>query len=84
MSIIKGGVDMPKRDGTGPMGMGSMTGSGLGLGCRNGYYRGVGRGLGRCLATYQNNSKEKKILLEEQKEFFKNQLTAIDEELKNL
>lgn len=59
-------------------------GSGLGLGCRNGYYRGTGRGLGRCLATYQNNSKEKKSLLEVQKEFFKNQLAVIDEELKNL
>lgn len=53
---------MPRRDGTGPMGKGSMTGrglgactdnneirqqSGFGFGCRRGFGRGSGRGLGR-------------------------------------
>lgn len=52
---------MPGRDGTGPMGMGGMTGRGLGActganapfygggfgrGCGRGFGRGVGRGLG--------------------------------------
>ena len=52
---------MPRGDGTGPMGMGAMTGRGLGLcsgvnaplygrgfgrGCQRGFGRGFGRGLG--------------------------------------
>ena len=39
------GNNMPGGDGTGPMGMGPMTGRGRGL-CR-GFFRGFGRGLGR-------------------------------------
>jgi len=52
---------MPRRDGTGPLGMGAMTGRGLGVctgvnapiyggwfggGCGRGFGRGFGRGLG--------------------------------------
>ena len=44
---------MPRRDGTGPMGAGSMTGRGLGL-CTGAnavkYGAGIGMGLGRGLA----------------------------------
>lgn len=53
---------MPRRDGTGPMGMGAMTGRGLGVctgvnapiygrgfgrGCGRGFGRGLGLGFGR-------------------------------------
>jgi hypothetical protein len=43
----KGGADMPRRDGTGPMGVGPMTGRGLGwcTGVNAGWY-GAGFGLG--------------------------------------
>lgn len=44
---------MPRRDGTGPMGQGTMTGRGLGVcsgvnapGCGPGFGRGLGRGKG--------------------------------------
>lgn len=70
---------MPRRDGTGPMSMGPMTGKGFGF-CRNGF----GRGFGRCFAPYAYNSKTRKELLEEQKEFLKNQLDAINVELNNV
>ena len=45
-------IDMPARDGTGPAGMGPMTGRGLGpcgegMGFRRGLGRGFGIGLGR-------------------------------------
>ena len=49
MSIMKGGIKMPRRDGTGPMGMGQMTGRGLGF-CGNGFYgrrNCYGMGFGR-------------------------------------
>lgn len=52
MSITKGEIKIPGRDGTGPMGMGTMAGRDLGA-CRdivyNGTKRGFGYGLGyRC------------------------------------
>lgn len=90
---------MPRRDGTGPMGIGPMAGrdlgaganafkcnagSGYGLSRRCGFRRDFGRGTGRCFSINQTNVKTQKELLEEQKEFFKNQLDVIDEELKNL
>ncbi len=80
---------MPRRDGTGPMGKGSMTGrglgactdnneirqqSGFGFGCR----RGFGRGFG-----FRNSSKTQKELLNEEKAFLKNQIEEIDKELEN-
>ena len=73
---------MPRRDGTGPMGAGSMTGRGFGLGlaCR----RGFGRGLGRGFAVNQNSSKTQKELLQEQKDLLKNRLDVIDKQLENL
>jgi len=85
---------MPRRDGTGPMGTGAMTGrgagfcnaakvvgvmGGLGLGWRLGC-RG-GRGLG-----FRNNinSEDRKNTLNEQKNFLENSLNLIKEELEEL
>lgn len=85
---------MPRRDGTGPMGTGAMTGrgagfcnaakavgvmGGLGLGWRLGC-RGA-RGLG-----FKNsiNSEDKKNTLIEQKKILENSLNLIKEELEEL
>ena len=89
---------MPRRDGTGPMGLGSMTGRGLGncegskeeatLGMGYGFgracRRGMGRGAGRGMLINQNPSKTQKEWLEEQKEFLEKRLEVIDKELKDL
>ena len=90
---------MPRRDGTGPMGAGSMTGrglgsctganavnygSGLGLGLGRACRRGFGRGLGRGFAVNQNSSKTQKELLQEQKDLLKSRLDVIDKQLENL
>ena len=89
---------MPRRDGTGPMGAGSMTGRGLGS-CTGTnavkYGAGFGLGLGLGLACRrgfgrgfgrgnQNTSKTRKELLQEQKNVLKSQLDVIDKQLENL
>ncbi len=86
---------MPRRDGTGPMGAGSMTGRGLGL-CTGAnavkYGAGLGlglglacrRGFGRGFAVNQNSSKTQKELLQEQKNVLKSRLDVIDKQLENL
>lgn len=71
---------MPRRDGTGPMGAGSMTGRGLGLVCRRGFDRGFGRGF----AVNQTTSKTQKELLQEQKDMLQNRIEVIDKQLENL
>ncbi len=79
---------MPRRDGTGPMGEGAMTGRGagrgtglgLGLACR----RGFGRGFGRGAAFDQISSKTQKELLKERKTVLQDQLDSIDKQLENL
>lgn len=86
---------MPRRDGTGPVGIGSMTGRGLGLCTRANavrYGTGFGIGLGlacRCgfgkgLAVSQISSKTQKELLQEQKNMLQHRLEVIDKQLKNL
>lgn len=84
---------MPRRDGTGPMGLGSMTGRGLGsctgangLGSGLGLSgrRGFGRGFGRGVAVNQSSSKTQEALLQEQRDLLKSQLSAIDKQLENL
>ncbi len=87
---------MPRRDGTGPMGAGSMTGRGLGvctganaglgmgLGLRRGFGRGLGRGFGRGFGINQTSSKSQKELLEEQKTMLQDRLEVIDKQLENL
>lgn len=62
---------MPRRDGTGPMGIGSRT----------------GRGLGRCYTNINNNStnnnsSNNEALLEE-KRILEEKLKSVNEKLKN-
>ena len=88
---------MPRRDGTGPMGAGSMTGRGLGLctganavkyGAGLGMGLGLGfacrRGFGRGFAFNQTSSKTQKELLNEQKTILQDRLEVIDKQLENL
>jgi len=88
---------MPRRDGTGPMGAGSMTGRGLGL-CTGtnavkygaGLGRGIGlgfacrRGFGRGSVINQTSSKTQKELLNEQKTMLQNRLEVIDKQLEGI
>lgn len=67
---------MPRRDGTGPIGQGSMTGRGLGFSHR--------RGFGRCLPGNQRTSKTQEEFLQEQKNLLRNRIEVIDRQLKNL
>jgi len=82
---------MPKLDGTGPQGAGPMTGRGCGkcngaqgtgmgmgrgLGCRGGR-----RGLGRMAVGL--SPEETKKVLETEKELLKQELDAIEKELKD-
>ena len=86
---------MPRRDGTGPVGMGSMTGRGLGPCATNKavrYGAGLGLGLGLGLARRfagrrnfaQNTAVDQKELLAQQKELLQARLDSIDEQLNNL
>jgi hypothetical protein len=80
---------MPKRDGTGPLGKGPMTGRGLGS-CNNGDAQksgaglGMGRSRGMGLMNKQDSSKTEKELLNEQKAVLQKQLEDIDKQLENL
>jgi hypothetical protein len=91
--------DMPRRDGTGPMGAGEMTGRGLGLctganavkyeaGLRTGLgfarRRGCGCGFGRGFTVNGLSSNTQKELLQEQKKVMQNRLEVIDKQLENL
>lgn len=90
---------MPRRDGTGPMGAGSMTGRGLGLctganalrcgaglgmGLGFGSRRGFSRGFGRSFAFNSASSKTQKEILNEQKTMLQERLEEIDGQLENL
>jgi hypothetical protein len=79
---------MPRRDGTGPMGMGAMTGRGLGV-CTGvnapiygrGFGRGLGLGFGRGFGFGANanyNQTASKEALQAQKEQLQITLDAID------
>jgi len=62
---------MPGQDGTGPQGLGTMTGRGLGPcggGMRRGYGRGFGRGFGFRRQVSLTKEEEKKILKAELEE----------------
>jgi hypothetical protein len=91
MTITKGGDHMPRRDGTGPMGMGAMAGrglgnytgenvvkyaAGLGLGCR--------RGFSRNFLEDTTMFKTQKELLIEQKELLDRRLDVISKRLESL
>jgi hypothetical protein len=88
---------MPRRDGTGPQGVGSRTGRGLGncageqtptqgLGFQRGSGRGLGcrRGFGRANASDQTSAKTERDLLTEKKKLLQEQLNAIDQQLEDL
>jgi len=83
---------MPGRDGTGPMGKGSMTGRGFGFcsGSDVGYGAGLGMGLGRRRGcgrygiTDVTTAKTQKELLAEQKKLLESRLSVINKELENL
>lgn len=88
---------MPGRDGTGPMGAGTMTGRGLGY-CTGGKAvqfgrgyglglacrRGAGGGFGRGFAYWQTSNENQKDLLQKQRDILKTQLEAIDKQLEDL
>lgn len=74
---------MPRRDGTGPRGMGPMTGRGFGFRKNNSIYRrgncygyGIGYGFG-CRFGYESN----KELLQKKKEILEIQLKDIEKQI---
>lgn len=86
---------MSRRDGTGPMGMGAMTGRGMGLcnlakvvGAIGGL--GLGLGLGRRRGARRNgfnttiNPENQKDLLKEQKSILENRLNVLNHQLNTL
>ena len=90
-------LNMPGRDGTGPMGAGTMTGRGLGpcagagaLKLGAGLAIGLGLGLacrhgfGRGFANSRTSPKTQKKLLNEQKTMLQDRLEAIEKQMENL
>ncbi len=88
---------MPRRDGTGPQGVGSRTGRGLGncageqtptqgfgFGRRGGRGLACRRGFGRANVSEQTSTKTEKDLLIEQKRLLQEQLNAIDQQLEDI
>ena len=78
---------MPRRDGTGPMGSGAMTGRGIGscTGANTAKYgAGYGCRLGRGFAVNQTSPETQKELLQEQRDVLKSQLEIIDKQLENV
>ncbi len=90
---------MPRRDGTGPLGCGPMTGRGFGVcteananyygfGCGRGYGRGMGLGLGFRSGLggnfTQNLGAADKDMLSAQKNILEKSLDAINKQLENL
>jgi len=93
MSITKGGVAMPGRDGTGPLGRGALSGRGMGYcaGVDSGYGRrpgpgmGIGRGLRRRYwALEPADSRSLKEILEEEKSLLESRLRVLDKRLGSL
>lgn len=88
---------MPRRDGTGPAGVGAMTGRGLGpcadaAEVRYGVGRGRGlglgrgrkRGLGRGFAASRASAITEKELLQEERSILQGQLDAVNKQLEDL
>ena len=72
---------MPSQDGTGPRGMGPLTGRGMGP-CTGARGQGFGRGYGRgyCCPRYHEPTKEEeKKFLEEEKKVIEKRLKDLDE-----
>lgn len=82
---------MPRRDGTGPVSAGAMTGRGLGhcvsprnVGNRAGFRPSCGHGYGRGFGFNEFSSRTQKEMLNEQKTLLQDRLKAIDKQLENL
>lgn len=73
---------MPRQDGTGPMGQGSMTGRGMGP-CRGGIRgRGMRRGMGWFGGRLSKD--EEKEILEEEKKYLEEELEEVKKELSSV
>ncbi|NLI90921.1 MAG: DUF5320 domain-containing protein [Peptococcaceae bacterium] len=82
---------MPRRDGTGPLGRGAISGRGLGLcnrmnAARNGIGSGFGkrRGYDRDFADDMIHSASRKELLLDQKELLEKRLNSINRQIESL
>jgi hypothetical protein len=91
----KGGIIMPRGDGTGPTGKGPMTGRGMGFCVRTfetgetsyiggGIRRGSRRWFGRGCAAVQFLPETEKELLEDEKSKLQRRLESIEKELDKL
>lgn len=74
---------MPRLDGTGPRGMGPMTGRGLGP-CGYGYGRGRGMGYGLPWSYRQPTVTEEKTIVQDDIAALKEELKAAEERLSQL
>ncbi len=81
---------MPKRDGTGPMGQGAMTGRGMGI-CNGGAYVPFGNGIGygrrsgiNCRRGYRGYYYTDVSLLQTQPELLKEQKELLERRLKEI
>ncbi|NCB52932.1 MAG: hypothetical protein EOM54_13825 [Clostridia bacterium] len=86
---------MPGRDGTGPMGAGSITGRGFGF-CAGGANKGPGPGFGFACgrglrggfgmgrAAGQTSAMARKDLLSEQRDLLKKRLDVIEKQIESL
>ena len=79
---------MPRRDGTGPVGIGQMTGRGNGncQGNKNPQELGVGhgRGAGNCNRHGQNFSSNLQPLAQDELTFLKNKANKMESKLSNV
>jgi len=86
---------MPRRDGTGPIGVGAMTGRNLGsctvvnavkygAGFGFGLACRRGRGFGRCADAIIDSSITRKELLEKQKFVLQSRIRALDMQIESL
>lgn len=80
---------MPRRDGTGPMGRGTMSGKGMGFCNESKFINGMGMGAGcrgsRRMGFRSNiNLEDEKSILNSQKNLLENDLNSIKERLEVL
>ncbi|MFA5258725.1 MAG: DUF5320 domain-containing protein [Candidatus Pacearchaeota archaeon] len=70
---------MPNIDGTGPRGMGALSGRGLGL-CGNGMRRGCGKGFGKGFGFRRGFTTQVTLTKEEEKKILEADLKDIETE----
>lgn len=81
---------MPRRDGTGPLGLGAMTGGGFGNCNPNNNRLDLGRGFGcgndfrRNMLSHSETSRTQRDVLTEQKSFLENRLEIVNRQLESL